>query len=168
MIELQVRSCGLDVVASLVEGLRDGDLNLLPPAQGVEHDLRSKRFCKSQALRKGIDISVTSSFWNRCATTQSSVVAQKLMFRCKSRTVFKKSWKCTKFSKILSSERCKGMSIDVNRVDLEKCWKISVWLQKSGLIQTKTSHLKIAVTVVRKTLHLYLQKCLYKSLTSRS
>ena len=31
-----------------------------------------------------------------------------------------------------------------NLVDLEKCWKMSIWLQKSALIQKRTSCLKFA------------------------
>ena len=31
-----------------------------------------------------------------------------------------------------------------NLVDLEKCWKMSIWLQKSALIQPRTSPLKFA------------------------
>ena len=37
---------------------------------------------------------------------------------------------------------------NVNLVDLEKCWKMRIWTQKSALMQKRTSRLKFAELVV--------------------
>ena len=54
----------------------------------------------------------------------------------------KNSKKLTNFANILNWERCEGLFILFYLVDLEKSYKMSIWLQKSASIQKRTSPLK--------------------------
>ena len=56
----------------------------------------------------------------------------------------------------------------VNLVDLEKCSKINIWLQKSALIEPRTSRLTFAELIGICSWYMYLKKRPFKAVLARS
>ena len=65
--------------------------------------------------------------------------------------ILQKSWKFDEFLQNLQKSEnfeCGAVRRCMNLVELEKCWKMRIWTQKSALIQQRTSCLKFAELVV--------------------